>query len=140
MARAYRVAITDSELCVGCQSCMFACSRRLGDGGLGKSAILVKSKGGVENGFTIVVCKACKDPPCAKVCPTDALILRKEGGVLLDTKKCIGCGLCVDACVVGAVFWDEENRRPRICVYCGYCTNFCPYGVLKMEPLEVEEK
>jgi len=29
--------------------------------------------GGMERGFTVVVCRACNDPPCAKVCPTGAL-------------------------------------------------------------------
>ena len=95
-----RLEVIDSERCVGCQLCMFACNRRFGSGGLAKSAIRVRSTGGIEKGFVVVVCRACKDPPCAKTCPVDALRLREGGGVILDSSKCIGCGRCVEACPI----------------------------------------
>ena len=124
-----RLKVLDSERCVGCQSCMFACTRRVGKAGLSKSCINVKSIGGMGRGFSIVVCRACINPPCASVCPTKALREKKGGGVLLDPKKCIGCGNCKNACVVNAVFMDNKNR-PMICIQCGYCVKYCPYGVL----------
>ncbi|RLG87446.1 MAG: [Fe-S]-binding protein [Thermoprotei archaeon] len=128
-----RLVVTDPELCVGCMSCMFACSRRFGVAGLAKSAIYVRSIGGVERGFTVIVCRACKDPPCVVVCPTNALRKRKGGGVIFDCGKCIGCGNCVEACPFGAVQWDFEENKPVICVHCGYCVNYCPHGVLAIE-------
>jgi len=111
---------------------MFACSRRFGNGGLAKSAIMVKSAGGIERGFVVIVCRACPDPPCIKVCPTEALVKRDYGGVKINYSKCIGCRNCVKACPVGAVFWDDEINKPNICVHCGYCADYCPYGVIKM--------
>ncbi|MCF8885576.1 MAG: 4Fe-4S binding protein [Nitrososphaerota archaeon] len=131
-----RLSITDSEKCVGCQLCMFACSRRFGIGGLEKSAILVRSVGGIERGLTVVVCRACLDPPCAKVCPTRALRIRKYGGVLLDKSKCIGCGNCVRACDIGAVFWDSGENKPIICIHCGYCVRYCHYNVIRLEVMK----
>ena len=128
-----RLVVTDPDLCVGCLSCMFACSRRYPESGLAKSAIYVRSVGGVERGYTVIVCRACPDPPCARVCPTNALIKRKGGGVLLVPNKCIGCGLCAEACPFGAIQWDYDENKPVICVHCGYCTNYCPYGVLALE-------
>ncbi|MGA1863972.1 MAG: hypothetical protein ACMUHX_02805 [bacterium] len=71
-----RLAAFDSEKCVGCQNCMFACSRRHDEAGLAKTCIGVRSAGGMERGFMVIVCRACNDPPCAKVCPVDALSLR----------------------------------------------------------------
>jgi len=103
------------------------------------ACIGVRSVGGMERGFTVVVCRACEDPPCARVCPVDALSLRRGGGVILDAAKCIGCGHCRRACVLGAVFWDEEVNKPMICTHCGICAKFCPHAVLELEKREVAE-
>lgn len=130
-----RVVVLDRDKCVGCQLCMFACSQRYGRAGLGKTAIWVHSAGDFERGFIIVKCRACPDPICAKVCPTGALVPRKGGGVFLKPDLCIGCGLCKDACTIGAIFWDHEQNRPVICVQCGYCVSYCPHGVLGIEKI-----
>lgn len=103
-----RLAVIDTERCVGCLSCMFACSRRQGEGGLSKTCIGVHSAGGMERGFVVIVCRACIDPPCARICPTDALKLKVGGEVNLEITKCIGCGYCVNACPIRCVFWDDE--------------------------------
>ena len=128
-----RLAVVDVDLCVGCQCCMMACNRRFGDAGTARSAIHIRSAGGIERGFVVLVCRACAEPPCLKVCPTNALTKRRGGGVILNQSKCIGCKRCVDACIIGVIFWDDSNEKPVICVHCGYCTDFCPYGVIRME-------
>ncbi|RKX78812.1 MAG: [Fe-S]-binding protein [Spirochaetes bacterium] len=131
-----RLSVIDTELCVGCQSCMFACARLQKDGGLASSSIHIRSAGGMEHGFVVVVCRACQDPPCAKVCPTNALIPRTGGGVRLHLEDCIGCGYCREACIIGAVFWNQEENKPMICNHCGYCVKYCPHGVLDMRKEE----
>jgi carbon-monoxide dehydrogenase iron sulfur subunit len=90
----------------------------------------------MERGFVVVVCRACVDPPCLKVCPTNALRLRKGGGVRLDEAKCIGCGYCKTACLVDAVFWDPEINKPMICVHCGICAKYCPHGVIALNQIK----
>jgi len=132
-----RLTVVDTERCVDCQSCMFACARRQDEAGLARACIGVRSIGGMERGFVVIVCRACDAPPCVKVCPTGALKPRKKGGVRFDIEKCNGCGHCRDACLIGAIFWDDQINKPMICTYCGYCVKFCPHGVLRLEKREV---
>lgn len=135
MASPKRLSVIDVERCVGCQGCMFACVRRQGRGGLAGSCIGVHSTGGIRHGYTVVVCRACPDPPCARACPVDALPVREGGGVKLRPELCIGCGACVPACPFGAVFWDAGANKPLICLYCGYCAGFCPYDVIALQAI-----
>jgi len=113
---------------------MFACTRRQGKIGLEDTCIHIRSIGGMERGFSVIICRACSDPPCAKVCPTGALKKRKGGGVILAADLCIGCGNCHNACLIGAVQLVEKTGKPSICNHCGYCVGFCPHGVLEYIP------
>jgi len=135
--RPKRIAVIDVDRCVGCQCCVFACARRSGVGGTADARIDVRSAGGMRKGFVVIVCRACQDPPCARVCPTDALKPRDGGGVTFHAAACIGCGNCRVACPFGAVLWDDEQRKPLICVYCGVCASYCPYEVITFEEIEV---
>ncbi len=52
----------------------------------------------------------CKNPACVDVCPTGASHQRKEGIVLVDYDKCVGCQSCVVACPYGARYFVNEIR------------------------------
>jgi len=127
------VLIKDSEKCVGCLLCMFACARAHKSVGLESSCIKVRSQGGISRGFSVFVCRGCEDPICARVCPEEALIVRKKGGVILKEDKCIGCKKCVEACILDAIGWRESINKPVICIMCGECAKHCPYGVLEFK-------
>ena len=128
-----RLAVIDMDRCVGCQCCMFACNRRLGSGGLSRSAIHISSVGGISRGFSVKVCRACHDPPCADACPTGAMKPREGGGVKFHSDLCTGCKSCVDACILDAITWNHESNTPIVCIYCGICAKYCPYQVIELE-------
>jgi Fe-S-cluster-containing dehydrogenase component len=131
-----RLKVAHPERCIGCLSCMFACSRiNTGRASLDRSAIKVKTQGGLEGDFAVVVCHACKDPPCVAACPTGALEQKEDGRVVFHRDLCEGCGACADACLIRAISLDAEGKAVK-CKHCGACVAFCPHGVLEMEEVE----
>ncbi len=124
--------------CIGCFTCMLTCAGvNQQNHSITKSAIKVRTRGGMKGNFVAIVCLACKDErACAEACPSGALERRAGGGVLLNAKRCIGCKKCVSACIVGAVNYDEINHKPIICKHCGVCARFCPHECLRLEEVE----
>jgi electron transport protein HydN len=113
-----KLVIADPGKCIGCRTCEIACV-------LTHSAPDVLSKLAAayfiprlkvvktSRVSTPVQCRQCEDAPCAKVCPTGALVHSHESVQVIQT-KCIGCKSCVMACPYGAmevVTHETAERR-----------------------------
>jgi len=123
-----RLRAIDMKRCIGCYSCVLACARLVHKSfSWDKAGIQISSSGGLSTGFEATFCLACDPPPCAQVCPTQALSPRKGGGIRLNSKNCIGCQKCVQACLIGAIRFDPDQKKPIFCIHCGQCTQFCPH-------------
>ncbi len=59
----------------------------------------------------LVMCNHCANPACVRVCPTQATFRRKDGLVLMDYHRCIGCRFCVAACPYGARSFNFKDPK-----------------------------
>lgn len=123
--------------CIGCYSCMLACSRDVQRSFSPQyAAVRIRTRGGLQSKLAADICRACENPPCAEACRYQALTPRKGGGVKLVDERCTGCGDCITACPVGYILINPATEKIVMCNHCGICTKFCPHDVLVLAEVE----
>jgi carbon-monoxide dehydrogenase iron sulfur subunit len=128
------IILIDSDKCVGCRHCTLACS-------FTKESLfsLAKARNTTFWMYTIgryvpMMCRHCARPPCLEACPVEAISRKKDtGAVVINPDECVGCKLCMEACPLGGVTWDEDSMHMIKCDLCDgdpACVRHCMYGAL----------
>lgn len=62
----------------------------------------------------LTLCNHCDEPPCVRVCPTQATFKREDGVVMMDFHRCIGCRFCMAGCPYGSRSFNFRDPEPYI--------------------------
>lgn len=103
----------------------------------------------VKSNYTVSnLCRGCLASHCMVTCPKQAIAM-ENGQAKIDPSKCVGCGLCQDACPYHAIIYVpipcEESCPVKAiyrneqgieeidydkCIHCGKCMVACPFGAI----------
>ena len=87
----------------------------------------------VEPGLDFpLYCRNCEDAPCIAACPEEALFRTSKGIVMVNNKKCVSRGACVQACPYNAVKIHPDTGKAIKCIQCGECVDRCPVSAIWM--------
>lgn len=130
----------DVGRCIGCQACLVACKteNQVPEGvyRLRIRTTVVGTYPDLKGEFRVEQCFHCENAPCTSVCPTGATYRTKEGIVVVDAAKCIGCKACVTACPYSMRFLNPDGYADK-CTFCEHrvaqgnvpaCVETCPTG------------
>jgi Fe-S-cluster-containing dehydrogenase component len=157
------VIVIDTRKCIGCGACVRACSRendvpphyfrtwveryqisRTGEirvdspnGGMDGFEPTLAGQDATKAFFLPKQCCHCTYTPCVQLCPVGASYRTPDGVILVDKKRCIGCGYCVQGCPFGSRFIHPETHTASKCTLCYHrltrgletaCVEACPVG------------
>ena len=56
--------------------------------------------------------------------------------IIIDTKRCTGCGLCAEVCFLGNLKIGTDGAACEIagnpCISCGHCAAVCPSNAISL--------
>ncbi len=141
--------IVNSARCIGCFTCGMACKNQnqLDPGIKWRDVHPLAETIYPHEGraFYSLACNHCQEPCCIEACPVGAYSKRdKDGIVVHDQDKCIGCKNCVRSCPFGAPVFNPEKQKAEKCSLCYQridaglapaCTQACPTEAIQIAAL-----
>lgn len=139
----------NAAACIGCKTCVIACKDKNElEVGRNYRRVYAFERGKYPKPMRInlsIACNHCDDPQCVTHCPTQAMHKReRDGVVLVDHDKCVGCRYCTWACPYEAPQYDESTGMMTKCDTCydireqgenPACVDSCPMRALDFGPI-----
>lgn len=169
-----KAILFDSSRCTGCKLCQLSCNAQRGaaplfeDGAMvrgGTSPFACDDEGGAlltmefeerwdegdsvpfHAAWTRVSCMHCRDAACVRVCPTGAMAVQQETGLVLnDAERCVSCGLCQTVCPFDVPRPAAGEKRIVKCDGCAarlsegeepWCVAACPADALRFDDRDI---
>ncbi|WP_420213877.1 sulfate reduction electron transfer complex DsrMKJOP subunit DsrO [Janthinobacterium fluminis] len=116
--------VVDVRKCIGCQACTVSCimENAVPENSFRTIVSTYEVREGNRCGtYTLPrLCNHCEKPPCVPVCPVGATFQRKDGVVVVDGDRCVGCAYCVQACPYDARFINHDTGKADKCTFCAH--------------------
>lgn len=149
----------NADECINCKACMIAC-KDIHDMPVGYKLRKVytaeagswKIEGSTcmpQNIFSYslsIACNHCDLPACFEACTQGAIAKDPDTGIVsIDEEKCIGCGMCSEACPYRAPVVLPDDRKSHKCDLCSMriaegldpaCVAACATRCLTYGPIE----
>lgn len=112
--------VIDLNRCVRCDDCVRACAAA-------HDGVARFEREGISIGSQQIIhaCMHCVDPVCMIGCPTGAIARDGDAGVVdIDPEKCIGCGICAEACPYDNIVVEQlvdASRTLPVATKCDLC-------------------
>lgn len=129
----YGIAI-DSKRCMACYACFMACkdehcgwASKLSapQPHMGQYWMNIKewergdNERRIKTATVPTPCSHCDNPACQAAATVEGAVYKRDDGiVIIDPEKAKGQKQIVDACPIGAIYWNEELQLPQKCTMC----------------------
>ncbi|HSN91231.1 MAG TPA: 4Fe-4S dicluster domain-containing protein, partial [Anaeromyxobacteraceae bacterium] len=152
--------LIDTTMCIGCRACEAACNEAnqlpAPKVSFDSEAVFAERRDTTPDAFTVLnrfpnekkpdeptfvrrQCMHCNQPGCATACLVKALEKTKEGPVVYNKDRCMGCRYCMIACPFDMPKYQYDSPLPyvRKCTFCAErqkqglqpaCAEACPTG------------
>lgn len=140
--------VVREQWCLGCHLCEYFCA--FANSGLDNMVKALQDKkinpriiveGDNQISFA-VNCRHCDNPVCVAGCIAGALRKEKDGAVMIDQDKCVGCGTCILSCPYGVIMPSGHGvaQKCELCMDNAFgapqCVQHCPNKAIVLEEVD----
>ncbi len=120
----FKRIICDTNKCISCRTCELSCAVEHSPGKDLFKAIIedtLSSPRCQVSDLTCGVslswrCQHCDPAPCVEACMSGAMFKDEQNRTMYNPEKCVGCWMCIMSCPFGAI-----KRSQKLAVKCDLC-------------------